>query len=70
MKKIITVLILLTAFLSNSQEQGNVVLNWVEKKAFSYGDYTYTIPQFNHENFQFDNYNRTLYFNLMLTPEK
>lgn len=66
MKKIITALILLTAFLSNSQEQGNVVLNWVEKKAFSYGDYTYTIPQFNHENFQFDNYSRTVHFNLRI----
>ncbi|MEY2630560.1 MAG: hypothetical protein RLZZ469_1457 [Bacteroidota bacterium] len=64
MKKIITVLLLLTAYLSNSQEQGNIVLNWTEKKAFSYGDYNFTIPQFNPDNFVYDNYNQNLVFSL------
>lgn len=63
MKKIITVLLLLTAYLGNSQEQGNIVLNWTEKRAFSYGDYNFTIPQFNPDNFVYDNYNQTLVFN-------
>lgn len=63
MKKIITVLLLLTAYLGNSQEQGSVVLNWTEKRAFSYGDYNFTIPQFNPDNFVYDNYNQTVVFN-------
>ncbi|MFY8009342.1 MAG: peptidase C25, partial [Flavobacterium sp.] len=66
MKKIITALLLLTAYLSNSQEQGNIVLNWTEKKAFSYGDYNFTIPQFNPDNFVYDNYNQTLLFNFRI----
>lgn len=66
MKKIITALLLLTAYLGNSQEQGNAVLNWTEKKAFSYGDYSFTIPQFNPDNFLYDNYTQTLKFNLRI----
>ena len=64
MKKIITALLLLTAYLGNSQEQGNIVLNWTEKKAFSYGDYNFIIPQFNPDNFVYENYNQTLAFSL------
>nr|MBP8157062.1 peptidase C25 [Flavobacterium sp.] len=66
MKKITTVLILLTAYLGISQEQGSITLNWTEKKQFSFGEYDYFIPQFNPENYQFDSYTKTLKFNLRL----
>ncbi|RKS01618.1 type IX secretion system sortase PorU [Flavobacterium sp. 102] len=65
MKKIITVLLLFVTFISISQEQGSVTLNWTEKKVFYQGDYSFNIPQFNVENFQFDSYSKTL--NYLLT---
>jgi hypothetical protein len=64
MKKIFTVLLLLTAYLGNSQEQRDIVLNWTEKKTYSYGNYNYNLPQFNPENYWFDSYSQTLKFNL------
>lgn len=67
MKKIITLCILLTnAFIAISQEQGNKSLNWTDKKAFSYGNYSYSIPQFNIENYQFDAYSKTIQYVLTL----
>lgn len=60
MKKITTVLLLLLAFIGISQEQKDITINWTEKKAFSYGDYSFTIPQFNIENYQFDSYSKSI----------
>ncbi len=61
MKKIITLCILfLNAVFAMSQEQGNISLNWTGKKAFSYGDHSVSIPQFNAENYQFDSYSKTV----------
>lgn len=67
MKKIVTICILLTnAFFAISQEQGNVSLKWTDKKPYSYGDYTYSIPQFDFKNFLFDAYTKTLNYSLTI----
>ena len=49
-----------------AQEQGLVTVNWTEKKELSFGDYTFSVPQFNSENFFFDSYTRTLKFTLRI----
>lgn len=49
-----------------AQEQGTVLLKWTEKKQHSYGKYSFILPQFNTENYQFDTYSKTLNFSLSL----
>jgi hypothetical protein len=67
MKKIFTVLLLIfNIYLSISQEQGNVTLNWSDKKALSYGEYSYILPQFNAKNYQFDTYSKILIYSLQI----
>ena len=65
MKKIFTICILITnVFFAVCQEQGNVSLKWTEKKPYSFGKYSYILPQFNTENYQFDTNSKTLNFSL------
>ncbi len=67
MRKIITICILfLNAFFAISQEQGNISLNWTDKKAISYGDNSYIVPQFNPQNCFFDAYSKTLQYSLTI----
>ena len=67
MKKIITIFMLvLNSFLAISQEQGNISLNWTDKKALSYGSFSYMVPQFNIENYQFDTYSKTMNYSLTI----
>ncbi|NNT73235.1 type IX secretion system sortase PorU [Flavobacterium sp. IMCC34852] len=66
MKKISTVLLLFVTIIGFSQVQGNITLNWTEKKGFSHGDSSFNIPQFNPENYQFDSYTKTVSFLLTL----
>lgn len=67
MKKIFTICILITnAFLAISQQQGNILLKWTDKKQYSYGKNSYVIPQFDAENFQFDAYSKTVNFLLTI----
>ncbi|UPT69543.1 MAG: type IX secretion system sortase PorU [Flavobacterium sp. JAD_PAG50586_2] len=67
MKKIITICILFTnAFIAISQQQGNISLNWTDKKAFAHGNNSYIIPQFNFENYQFDSYTKSIQYILTL----
>jgi hypothetical protein len=54
----------MNAFFAISQEQGNISLKWSDKKALSYGNYSFMVPQFNAENYQFDSYSKTLNFSL------
>jgi hypothetical protein len=65
MKKISTVLLLFITFIGFTQEQGNVTINWTEKKKFQHGDNSFIIPQFNIENFQFESYSKSV--NYLLT---
>ena len=67
MKKIITIfLLVLNIFLALSQEQGNISLNWTDKKALSCGSFSYMVPQFNVENYQFDAYSKTVNYSLTI----
>ena len=67
MKKIFTLtLLILGVSLAISQEQGSVVIKWTEKKELSYGNFSYSVPQFNAVNYQFDTYNKTLKFSLQI----
>ena len=67
MKKIITIFMLvLNSFLAISQEQGNISLNWTDKKALSYGSFSYMVPQFNIENYQFDTYSKIVNYSLTI----
>ncbi|MDI9257995.1 type IX secretion system sortase PorU [Flavobacterium sedimenticola] len=66
MKKIFIVLLILSACSAISQEEGKITLNWTEKKAYPYGNSSYSLPQFNPENFQFNNYNKTLQYVLKI----
>ncbi|MCA6423983.1 MAG: type IX secretion system sortase PorU [Flavobacterium sp.] len=67
MKKIFTfILLVLNISLAISQEQGSVVLNWTEKKELSYGNFSFSVPQFNAVNYMFDTYNKTLKFSLQI----
>lgn len=61
MKKIITLsLLIANIFFAIAQEKGMISLKWTDKKPLSYGKYSYTLPQFNVENYQFDAYSKTL----------
>ena len=67
MKRIITIcLLFLGTFLAIAQEQGNISLNWTNKKALSYGDYSFMVPQFNAENYRFDPYSKTVNYSLTI----
>ncbi|MGG7036163.1 MAG: peptidase C25, partial [Flavobacterium sp.] len=67
MKKILPfTLLLLSPFLMFSQEQANISINWTEKKALSYGEYSFSVPQFNAENMVFDTYTKTLNYSLKI----
>ncbi|TBX67684.1 type IX secretion system sortase PorU [Flavobacterium silvisoli] len=65
-KTITTFLFLLYTGLTIAQEHGLVTVNWTEKKELSFGDYSFTVPQFNGENFFFDSYTRTVKFTLRI----
>ena len=67
MKWIFTFIFLfLTGFLATAQEQGNILLNWTNKKQLSYGAFSYVVPQFNAENYFFDIYSKTINYNLTI----
>ncbi|MGL2967582.1 type IX secretion system sortase PorU [Flavobacterium sp. XGLA_31] len=68
MKKIFTIFLLsFSGFLVMAQEQGSVTINWTEKRTYSYGDYSYTLPQFDIRNYLFDSYTKKLNYTLTLT---
>ncbi|WP_396156638.1 type IX secretion system sortase PorU [Flavobacterium sp.] len=67
MKKIITLsLLIANVFFAIAQEKGTNSLKWTDKKPLSYGNYSYTLPQFNIENYQFDAYSKTLLYGLTI----
>ena len=67
MKWIFTFIFLfLTGFLATAQEQGNILLNWTNKKQLSFDAFSYVVPQFNAENYFFDIYSKTINYNLTI----
>ncbi|MDN3676370.1 type IX secretion system sortase PorU [Flavobacterium paronense] len=67
MKRIITIcLVFLSTFLAIAQEQGNVSLNWTDKKELSFGRFSYMVPQFNAQNYEFDVFSKTVSYSLTI----
>ena len=67
MKRIFTIcLLFLSSFLAIAQEQKNVSLNWTDKKELSYGRFSYMVPQFNTQNYEFDVYSKTISYSLTI----
>ncbi|MCF6130298.1 type IX secretion system sortase PorU [Flavobacterium sp. AS60] len=67
MKRNITIcLLFLSTFLAMAQEQGDVSLNWTDKKELSYGSFSYMAPQFNTQNYEFDVYSKTISYSLTI----
>jgi hypothetical protein len=67
MKRIFTIcLLFLSSFLAIAQEQKNVSLNWTDKKELSYGRFSYMVPQFNTQNYEFDVYSKTVSYSLTI----
>jgi len=64
MKKIAILIVFLVNLLAFGQKAESITIDWIEKSSYSFGEYSVKIPQFNAENLYFDNYNKTLYYNL------
>ena len=67
MKRLIlsTFLLFHTLFLLG-QEQGNTTIQWIEKRDFPFGAFSYNIPQFSSESFNFDSYKKVVTYNLRI----
>jgi hypothetical protein len=65
-KTIFFILVLLLPYFVIGQEQANISLHWTEKKELTYGDFSFNLPQFDAENYQFDSYAKSLHFSLRL----
>ena len=67
MKRIFTIcLLFFSTFLAIAQEQKNISLNWTDKKELSYGRFSYMVPQFNTQNYEFDVYSKTVSYTLTI----
>lgn len=68
MKKIIlTSICVLYSLFSFAQEQGSISIDWITKKEFSFGNYSFKIPQFSSESFNFNSHQKSLNFTLKVT---
>ena len=63
MKKIFF-LLLFVSFCSNAQLSGSFVIDWKETSSYAVGDFKYSLPQFNPENYFFNEVNKSLEFRL------
>ncbi len=62
MKKIFLYLLLLLFGFLRAQQSGNIQINWNQSTNCSYGDYNFVIPNFNPENFNFNQQNKSILF--------
>ena len=49
-----------------AQEQRTVTIPWIEKRELSFGNFSFNVPQFSGENYNFDSYKKSLTYNLRL----
>lgn len=66
MRKTLTFFLVLISCVSFAQQRGNVVINWTEKKDAAIGDYKYSIPQFQAENFSFSGSRKEITYKLII----
>jgi hypothetical protein len=64
MKKLLSLFIAFISFVSFGQLRGDIALTWVDNTQISYGEYKVSVPKFNIEYYNFDNYNNTVLFSL------
>lgn len=62
MKKIAILFTLFLHYLSYSQQSGNITIEWKEKLNYGYGNKIISIPQFQKENFNYNDYTKELLF--------
>jgi hypothetical protein len=65
MKKIVF-LLLMVSYFSNAQVSGSFVIDWKDTSVYAVGETKYMLPQFNYENFFFNEVNKSLEFRLTL----
>lgn len=65
-RTITTCLLFLSTFLAIAQERGNASLNWTDKKELPYGGFSYMVPQFNPQNYEFNVYAKSLTYSLTI----
>ena len=58
--------IFFSSFWVTSQNKVNETINWTEKKELSYGQFSYVVPQFNSQNFEFDTYSKSISYTLTM----
>lgn len=63
MKKIATYITFLFSTVIFAQQKGEITISWTGKSTINVGQEKVALPKFNAENFQFDNYNKELFFN-------
>ncbi len=68
MKKIYLIL-LLTSFLGSAQNSKDFSLVWTNNSSFVIGEIKYNLPQFNSENFEFDDSQKTLKYSNIISVE-
>lgn len=62
MKKIFFYVLLLSFGFLKGQQSGNIQINWSQSNDVSYGDYKFIVPNFNAENFNFNQQNKSVLF--------
>ena len=62
----IKLLFLFFTIVCNSQQKGDVRLDWVDNSTISFNSYKFIVPQFKSENFTFNCYNKSILYSLNL----
>lgn len=67
MKKIASTLLIFFSFVCFGQQNEQIVINWTPKSTISFGGNKVSIPQFDAANFQFDYFQKQIWF-VLKTP--
>ena len=67
MRKTLLVYLSLIPFISFAQINGNITLDWIEKKEIPIGDFIINAPQFTGENYYYDTSKKAIIFTLKIS---
>ncbi|MFV7235066.1 type IX secretion system sortase PorU [Flavobacterium sp. ZB4R12] len=67
MKKILLVYLSLIPFVSFAQIKGDMLLEWLEKKEISFGDFKINVPQFSGNSYYYDVSKKALFYTLSIS---
>ncbi|TRW99749.1 type IX secretion system sortase PorU [Flavobacterium gawalongense] len=67
MRKILLVYLSLIPFVSFAQIKGDMLLEWLEKKEISFGDFKINVPQFSGNNYYYDVSKKALFYTLSIS---